>query len=193
MRFQGMLNRRRSIFTGIAALALLFTHIGPAAAEGDEGASSAPDFVGEALDGNEYKLSELLKEGPVFLDFWTTWCKPCQIALPKLAEIHEKYKAQGFTLLTVASDDQKTVSKVKPLVKSRKWEFPVILDPKREIGNQYSVRNYPTSYLIGQDGKIHSVHIGYRPGDEKKLEQEIVALLPEKKAAVGIESEGGSN
>jgi hypothetical protein len=71
----------------------------------------------------------------------------------------------------------------------------VILDPKREIGNKYNVRNYPTSYLISQDGRIAKVHVGYRPGDEKSLEEEIVGLLPERKVEVDAESEseGGSN
>jgi len=159
----------------------------------DESSSVAPDFTAKGIDGTEYRLADLLEKGPVFLDFWTTWCKPCQIALPKLAELHGKYADQGFTLLTVASDDQRTVSKVKPLIKSRKWTFPVVSDPKRTIGNKYSVRNYPTSYLISQDGKIHSVHVGYRPGDEKTIEKEIVALLPQKTDTEAAPVEGGSN
>lgn len=178
-----------------SCLALSAVAAGSALAEGDESASIAPDFTAEALDGSTVTLSELLKEGPVYLDFWTTWCKPCQMALPKLDELQKKYADAGFTLLTIASDDQKTISKVKPHVKSRGWEFPVILDSKREIGNKYNVRNYPTSYLIGQDGKIVKVHVGYRPGDEKSLEEEIVSLLPEKpvKTDAKSEVEGGSN
>ena len=166
-----------------------------AVAEGEPSASTAPDFTAELLDGTTVSLSELLKNGPVYLDFWTTWCKPCQMALPKLDELSKKYAEQGFTLLTVASDDQKTISKVKPLVKSRGWEFPVILDSKREIGNKYNVRAYPTSYLIGQDGAILKAHQGYRPGDEKALETELVALLSQKKVKVDVKSEveGGSN
>ena len=178
-----------------SALALGVVFASPALAEGEEGASMAPDFTAKGLDGTAYTLSELLEQGPVYLDFWTTWCKPCQMALPKLDELHAKYAEAGFTLLTIASDDQKTISKVKPHVKSRGWDFPVILDSKREIGNKYNVRNYPTSYLIGQDGRIVKVHVGYRPGDEKSLEEEIVQLLPEKKVKVDVksETEGGSN
>src|SRR5690606_2441051 len=162
-----------------------------AAAEGEEGASTAPDFTAETLDGTKIVLSELLAKGPVYLDFWTTWCKPCQIALPKLDELNQKYGEAGFTLVTVASDDQKTVSSVKPHVKSRGWKFPVIVDSKREIGNKYNVRNYPTSFLISQDGKIVKATMGYRPGDEKVLEEEIVALLS-KGSGAGEGSKSGS-
>ena len=90
----------------------------------------------------------------------------------------------------MASDDQKTVSNVKPHVKSRGWKFPVIVDSKREIGNKYNVRNYPTSFLIAPDGKIVKATMGYRPGDEKVLEEEILALLPKGSESEG---EGGSN
>jgi cytochrome c biogenesis protein CcmG/thiol:disulfide interchange protein DsbE len=141
--------------------------------------SSAPVFQAKGLDGKTYDLQKLLERGPVFLDFWTTWCKPCQAELPKLQELYEKYGKRGFTLVTVASDDQRTVSKVKPMVKSRRWSFPILLDPKREIGNPYQVRSYPTSYLIAPGGKIASVSRGYRPGDEKEIEAKILALLPE--------------
>lgn len=151
--------------------------------------SVAADFTAEGLDGQKYQLSKLLEKGPVFLDFWTTWCKPCMVELPELGKLHEKYKDRGFTLLTVASDDQKTLAKVKPTVKQHGWTFPVLLDPKREIGNPYNVRQYPTSYLIGQDRKIVSVHLGYRPGDEAKIEEEILRLLP----AADSPAPGGTN
>ncbi|MEZ4648165.1 MAG: TlpA disulfide reductase family protein [Candidatus Eisenbacteria bacterium] len=190
------LSRRSRLLFGLAAgivLTLGATHVRPALAEGDESASMAPDFTAEGLDGKTYTLSELLKEGPVYLDFWTTWCKPCQQALPKLDELHTKYEKAGFTLLTVASDDQKTIAKVKPHVKSRGWKFPVILDSKRELGNKYSVRAYPTSYLISQDGKVVSMHQGYRPGDEKVLEEELISLLPADAVKAASESEGGSH
>ena len=185
---------RRRLLTGtfIALLASSSTWFmaSEAAAEGEEGASTAPDFTAETLDGTEIVLSEALKKGPVYIDFWTTWCKPCQMALPKLDELSQKYGEAGFTLITVASDDQKTVSNVKPHVKSRGWKFPVIVDSKREIGNKYNVRNYPTSFLIAPDGKIVKATMGYRPGDEKVLEEEILALLPKGSESEG---EGGSN
>jgi thiol-disulfide isomerase/thioredoxin len=185
---------RRRLLTGtfIALLASSSTWFmaSEAAAEGEEGASTAPDFTAETLDGTKIVLSEALKKGPVYIDFWTTWCKPCQMALPKLDELSQKYGEAGFTLITVASDDQKTVSNVKPHVKSRGWKFPVIVDSKREIGNKYNVRNYPTSFLIAPDGKIVKATMGYRPGDEKVLEEEILALLPKGSESEG---EGGSN
>lgn len=139
--------------------------------------SIAPDFTGMGVDGKNYRLTELLKKGPVLIDFWTTWCKPCMLELPKLQSVWERHKAQGFTLLGVPSDDQKTTAKVKPKIRQMGLVFPNIPDPTRRIGNAYNVRNFPTTVLIAPDGRIVKVAQGFSPGDEKEWEDRIVALL----------------
>ncbi|MBK8231358.1 MAG: redoxin domain-containing protein [Candidatus Eisenbacteria bacterium] len=168
--------RRAASFCALlgALLTASFAH----AAEGS--ITTAPDWKGEDLDGKTHELKTLLAKGPVLLNFWATWCKPCMQELPEVQKLWDKYKDQGFSFVTVAYDDAKSVGKVKPLAKSKGFRFPVILDPEHKIANPYSVRNCPTSFLIAPDGKIVSIAQGYRPGDEKALEEEIVKLLPKK-------------
>ena len=168
-----------------AAFALALTGlalVGTLARAGEDAKSltTAPDFKGTDLDGKSYQLKELLTKGPVLLNFWATWCKPCMLELPEVQKVWDKYKDQGFSFITVTYDDAKSVGQVKPKAKSMGFRFPVITDPEHKIASPYSVRNCPTSYLISQDGKIVSVSQGYRPGDEKKLEEEIQKLLPTK-------------
>lgn len=139
--------------------------------------STAPDFTATGVDGKVYHLKELLQKGPVLLDFWSTWCKPCMLELPKLQAVWERHKGAGFTLLGIPSDDQKTAAKVKPMIQSKGFAFPNVPDPTRKIGNLYNVRNYPTTVLIAPDGKIVKVTQGYNVGDEKEWEAKIVALL----------------
>lgn len=139
--------------------------------------STAPDFTATGVDGKVYHLKDLLQKGPVLLDFWSTWCKPCMLEIPKLQAIWEKQKGAGFTLLGVPSDDQKTAAKVKPMIQSKGFVFPNVPDPTRKIGNLYNVRNYPTTILIAPDGKIVKVVQGYNAGDEKEWEARIAALL----------------
>ncbi len=142
--------------------------------------SSAADFTATGVDGKTYKLSDLLEKGPVLLDFWTTWCKPCMLEIPHLQKIYEKHGAAGFTLLGIACDDQKSASKIKPTIQSRGFKFPIVTDTDKRIAGLYNnVRNYPTTILIAPDGKIVKIAQGYNPGDEKELEAKILALLPE--------------
>jgi cytochrome c biogenesis protein CcmG/thiol:disulfide interchange protein DsbE len=146
--------------------------------------TSAPDFKLKSVDGETFVLKELLAKGPVLINFWTTWCKPCQKELPEMDKLYNKYKEQGYTFISIAEDDQRTQAKVRPTVRQRKYSFPVLLDPDHAVGNLYAVRSYPTSYLVSSDGTVVSTSIGYRKGDEKKIEEQIVELLKatEKKA-----------
>ncbi|MFB3909915.1 MAG: peroxiredoxin family protein [Candidatus Eisenbacteria bacterium] len=140
-------------------------------------ASKAPDFTAKNLQGEAVSLSEALKKGPVLIDFWTTWCKPCQIELPELDRLHREFQDKGFQVFAIAQDDPKTIAKVKPLVDQKDWKMTVLVDPERKVGNAFHVRNYPTSFLIAQDGTIVHNAQGYMRGDEKVLEEKVRGLL----------------
>jgi len=140
--------------------------------------SSAPDFTMEGVDGKSYHLQDLLKKGPVLMDFWATWCVPCLHELPKIEKIYGKYKDRGFTLLGVPCDDARTAAKIKPLIQSKGFKFPNVPDGEHKIVNMFNVRNFPTSILIAPDGHIVSVTQGYREGDEVTIEKAVAGLLP---------------
>jgi peroxiredoxin len=139
--------------------------------------TQVPDFKLQTPEGETMSLKEHLEKGPVLLNFWTTWCKPCQKELPELQKLYHRYKDQGFTLFAISEDNQRTQSRVRPTVRSRKYKFPVLMDPDQKVGNLFGVRSYPTNVLISPEGKIVMNSQGYRKGDEKKMEAEIVKLL----------------
>ncbi|MGB3017267.1 MAG: TlpA disulfide reductase family protein [Ignavibacteria bacterium] len=140
-------------------------------------AQSYNDFTLPDLDGNDVTLSKLLEKGPVLISFWATWCTPCKDEMKKLQPIHEKYKDQGFTYLAVNQDNQKSVSKVKSYISANSYTFPVVLDIEKAIFEAYSGIGMPYSILIDKNKNIVAKHLGYVPGDEKKIEQEIVQAL----------------
>lgn len=156
-----------------------------------------PEFKLKTPEGKEMGLKDHLAKGPVLLNFWTTWCKPCQKELPELQKIYDKYREKGFTFFAISEDDQRTQARVRPTVRSRKYEFPVLMDPDHKVGNLFGVRSYPTNVLVGPDGKIAMNSQGYRKGDEKKMEAAIVKLLkesaqvPSNDEDASEESEGG--
>lgn len=135
------------------------------------------DFTAKTLKGKKIKLSEYYQDGPVLVSFWALWCQPCRKEMTKLNSIYKKYKEKGFNIIGVNLDSPRSASKVKSYVVSHKIKFPIVKDPEKEIFRQFNGQSIPLLFLLNKSGEIVKTHIGYVPGDEKKLELEIIDLL----------------
>ena len=147
----------------------------------------APDFTLKDLSGKKVKISDQLANGPVVIDFWAMWCKPCKESLPHLNELYKTFNERGVQVYAVSTDNPKSQSKIKPFIKSGKYEFEVLLDPNNEYRKLFGGTAIPFTVVIAQDGTIAYQHLGYVPGDEKKLTEMVEKLLIEK--SVGETSE----
>jgi peroxiredoxin len=170
-----MIRTHRSLAAAAALLLLLAAPLA-AIAQGLEG-QPAPDFALKTVDGKRATLSQYTAEGPVLLDFWATWCQPCKQALPHLKRIHEDYQEQGFTLLAISTDNTRSLSKVRPYARSQGWTFPVLLDTDQQVLRRYRGTNIPHTVLVGADGLVKDVWIGYHPGEEKEIRAAVRELL----------------
>lgn len=160
-----------------AGLVLLVVLAAGIARASDLEGKTAPDFTLKTADGDRMSLQDALKDGPVLVDFWATWCQPCKQALPPLSKIYETYKDQGFTMVAISVDNTRSVSKIRPYIRSKGFKFPVLLDTDSQVLRQYGGTNIPHTVLIGQDGTVRKIWIGYHPGEEKEIEAEVAALL----------------
>ena len=144
--------------------------------------SRAPNFTLPDLAGKKVDLKSLLGKGPVFIHFWASWCVPCLEEMPYLDKMYKTYKDKGLVVVAISTDDSKTVNKVKSLIKSRRYQFLVLLDTAQEVQNLYHVQDVmPTDYLIDAGGSVRKIHAGYKAGDEVTFEKEVVDLLSEAK------------
>ena len=143
------------------------------------GDAVAPDFTLPNLAGEEVTLSELLKEGPVIVDFWATWCKPCIKAFPDIQKVFDNYKDCGLTVLAVSIDGPRSSSRVASLIKSKGNTFEVLLDPSQKVAKKLHVTSVPRTVLIDTNGKITYAVTGYRPTNHEKLEAAVSTLFPE--------------
>ncbi len=151
-------------------------------ARAEDKLSKAPNFTLPSLEGKKVELKSLLGKGPVFIHFWATWCKPCLEELPHLDRMGQAYKDKGLVMVAIAIDDPKSANKVKPLVKSRRYQFLVLLDTAQEVANLYHAQDVmPSDFLLDAQGNIRKSHTGYKAGDEVTLEKEIAQLLGEAK------------
>lgn len=139
--------------------------------------SQGYDFDLNDLDGNSVKLSELTKTGPVFVQFWATWCVPCKEEMKVLNELWNKYKDSGFVFVAISIDDQKSLSKVKPYIESKSYKFPVLYDTDKNVFSSFGGQDPPFSVFVDRNGSIFKTYSGYMQGDDAKLDKEIKEAL----------------
>ncbi len=144
-------------------------------------ATEAPDFNLPGLSGERVQLSALLKKGPVLLDFWATWCKPCIKAMPKLEEIHAKYADKGLTVLGVNEDGPRGQNRIRPFLRGRNITFPIAIDADGSVMQRMQVRALPTTILIAPDREIVLREAGLSDG--KAIIDALEVLLPAKEAS----------
>jgi peroxiredoxin len=138
----------------------------------------APDFTLPDIEGNEIQLSELLKDGPVIVDFWATWCKPCIRAFPELQSLLDNYTHCGLRVVAVSIDGPRSNSRVGSFIKSKGHTFDVVLDPAQTVARKYHVTSVPRTVLVGTDGVEILAYTGYRPSNHEALVKALEELFP---------------
>ncbi len=136
-----------------------------------------PDLTIKLISGKKTRLSTLLEDGPILVEFWATWCAPCKKEMIFLEEYHKKYSDRGFRVLAISTDSPKSMSKIKSYIRAKKHTFLVGLDPSQEVAKKMNAMVMPTVLLIDKDRKVSWFHQGFVPGDEKEIEAQILKLL----------------
>lgn len=137
----------------------------------------ATDFTLRDIEGRTVRLSDYNGK-VVLIDFWATWCTPCEAELPHLERLYAESKDRGFVLLGIAMDGPETVANVTPVARRYNLSFPVLLDEETKVVSLYNPkRTAPLSVLIDQKGQIFRVRQGYNAGDEKLVEADVKSLL----------------
>ena len=122
---------------------------------GEDPPSNAPQFSLDSLDGEELTLADY-RGKYLLVNFWATWCGPCKIEMPSLELLYRKYQNRNFAMIAV-SNDIFGAQVVKPYIQAQNYTFPIGLDPKLKVSNQFGVISLPTTFLIDPQGKIIGV------------------------------------
>jgi peroxiredoxin len=151
---------------------------GSVAQESSGGGAPASDFTLRDTDGRQVALSDYLGKKVVVINFWATWCIPCQAELPHLQELYKTHQDQGLVVLGVAMDGPETIAQVPSYVNRYALSFPVLLDEETRVVAAYNPkRTAPLTIEIDRKGTIARVRSGYSAGDEKLIAADVQSLL----------------
>ncbi len=135
----------------------------------------APDFAADSVNGKGKVALSQWKGKVVIVDFWATWCQPCQKSFPKLEELRVKYAASGVEIAAISEDDEQ--NGVKEFGSNYGAKFPLLWDKDKSLANKWHPPNMPTSFILDKKGVVRFVHLGYHDGEEKEIETELKGLL----------------
>lgn len=128
---------------------------------------AATDFTFVDKDGNEVKLSDYFGT-PIILNFWASWCGPCQREIPHFEKAYPEYKDDiTFLIVDLADGVHESTDSGKAFIEKSGYTFPVYFDTKSEGAVAYSITSIPTTLFIDKDGYIVSKYMGSLT--EKKL------------------------
>lgn len=145
--------------------------------------TAVPNVTLPTLQGKPFSFQEL-KGKVILLNFWATWCLPCQWEMPLMEKLYQAYKAKGFVVVAI-SLDREGAPVVEPFVKERKLTYPVLLDPSLNGARQFGVIGLPATFLVGPDGFIKGVTYGPKEWDGPEARALIEALLRAGKGSKG--------
>ncbi len=134
---------------------------------------AAPDFTLRSDQGDNKKLSEY-RGKVVLINFWASWCGPCQQELPKLSELKGLHDEYDFELLAINIDEEP--EKALRLAKKLGINFPILFDESKQVSKLYDIDAMPMTILIDRNGEIRYMHRGYKESYLSLYQQQIKQL-----------------
>lgn len=129
--------------------------------------SVAPDFSLNDLSGQPVRLSEL-RGMVVLLNFWATWCPPCQEEVPSLSRLNAAMTGHGFRMLAVSIDNDGSTA-VEAFFRKTGYRLPTLLDSGGMVSKMYGITGVPETFILDRHGVIRKKVVGPRAWDDPSI------------------------
>lgn len=150
---------KKFVLSSLFILSFLFTYA----------QKSFPNITLKNTSGKDVNIIEKSKDNLIVVSFWATWCGPCIQELEAINDDYEDLQDEiNFELIAVSIDNSRSVSRVKPMVNGKDWDYEILLDTNQELKKALNF-SAPPYLLIIKNGKVLYTHSGYTPGSEDEV------------------------
>ena len=138
-----------------------------------------PAVTLKTMEGKTIRTDTLSNNGkPIIIDFFATWCKPCNRELTAISEVYDEWVEEtGVKLIAVSIDEAQNINKVQPLVDNHGWTYEVLLDPNSDLKRALGIQMIPYVLIVDGSGNIVYKHNGYTEGAEEELIEKVRELV----------------
>jgi thiol-disulfide isomerase/thioredoxin len=137
---------------------------------------AAPEIALKTLDGQDFTLSDQ-KGKVVVLDFWATWCPPCRASLPHVQSVSQDKALAAKNVIVCAVNERESADDVNKFLQDNHYTFKVAMDASGSAGSGYKVTGIPTTVIVGTDGIIKNVFIGFGDDSAKQIDDAIQQVV----------------
>jgi thiol-disulfide isomerase/thioredoxin len=131
----------------------------------------------KGLTDERAEVDSLVVTGPVVINFWATWCRPCRIEMPHLQKVYAEMESLGVHFAAVSLDNPRSKDRLSSYVAKENIALPVYHDADGSLAKLFKVQAIPTTIVLDREGQIIYMTRGYRPGDEILLKKKLEELL----------------
>lgn len=162
--------RTKTLTVAVLFVIALSANLSPASAK------SAPETLAVIDSVTSHKAD--LKDNVVYVDFWASWCKPCQHSFPWMQDLLDKYQDKGLRIVAIDLDMEPSAG--RKFLEEMKSPLKVVFDSTGILARRYNVEAMPTSFIFGRDGRLRLRHQGFLPKDTASLDSIIQSYIKEE-------------
>lgn len=140
-----------------------------------QGQAPLPNVTLKTLSGQNVTTQKIAKNNDLLIiSLWATWCVPCKNELDAVAEVYDDWISDtGVIYYAISIDDARTSNRIKPMVNGKGWKFEILIDQNSDLKRGFGVSTVPYTVIVKNE-KIVYKHMGYNPGYEEELYQQIL-------------------